>query len=58
MSERIRVTGYLNVDDLPAAHIDLNDPTGLSPAGYESVTDPDTRYTLADLEDLELRLND
>lgn len=37
MEGRIKVTGYLNVEDLPVEFIDINSSTGLSEDGYQAI---------------------
>ena len=38
MGRRIKVTGYLNVDDLTPEEVDLAHETGLSETGYEEIS--------------------
>lgn len=51
MTQKIKVTGYVDPADLPAAFVDLDDRTGLSSRGYEHVTDD---WSVGDLEDVEI----
>lgn len=55
---RIRVTGYLNTEDLDPDHVDLGHETGLSGRGDEAITSVygDAPVYLHDLEDLKLEL--
>lgn len=55
---RIKITGYINTDDLGASEIDLDHPTGLSAEGYDVYTGPDGVFQVSDLEDLEVELED
>lgn len=36
---KIKVTGYLAVDDIDPEHVDLSNSTGLSEAGYEAYSE-------------------
>lgn len=60
MSRRIKVTGYLNPDDMDPTEVDLVHPTGLTEKGTDNVTScfSDTPYKVADLEDIEVELVD
>lgn len=55
---RIKITGYLDTEELDAEHVDLDDKTGLSEAGYEAVTTYEGQppYKIADLTDVEVEL--
>lgn len=35
---RIKVTGYIDTEDLPSSFVDLTDRTGLTGTGYEAIT--------------------
>lgn len=35
---RIKVTGYLDTEEMASNHVDLNHPMGLSTEGYEALT--------------------
>jgi hypothetical protein len=50
MALRIKVTGYLPVDDIEQRHLDLQHETGLSSEGYDYWSD------LLRLEDVEFEL--
>ena len=53
---RIKFTGYINLTDLDPEDIDMDDSTGLSASGYESVVYGNSTK-LSDLEDLTAELN-
>jgi hypothetical protein len=55
---RIRVTGYLDTDDLDPDHVDLGHETGLSGRGDEAITSVfgDAQVRISELEDLKLEL--
>jgi len=58
---RIKVTGYIEVDDLEPEHVDLEDSTGLSAEGYEEIMYGGERFSawsVADLVDLEIELEE
>lgn len=58
---RIKVTGYINVEDLETHEVDLTDPTGLSAEGYDNVrlgNDERPAYSLSSLEDVEIELEE
>lgn len=53
---RIKVTGYMNVDEINPDFVDLDHATGLTDEGYGALTGMTTRqfdYSLSGLEDLE-----
>ena len=54
MSKRIKVTGYLNPEDMDPSEVDLDHETGLSELGTERVTSifGDITYKVCDLEDI------
>ncbi len=37
MTKRIKITGYIDIDDLEEEYVDLDDPTGLSAEGFEAI---------------------
>lgn len=56
---RIKVTGYLDTDEMDEDHVDLNHETGLSEKGTDaasSVFYNGVPYKLTDLEDIEFEL--
>jgi hypothetical protein len=55
---RIRVTGYLDTDDLDQDHVDLGHETGLSGRGDQEITSVfgDAQVRISELEDLKLEL--
>lgn len=55
MASRIKVTGYIEVDDLREEHVDLTSPDGLSSAGYTEVAHG-ANWNVGDLVDLDLEL--
>lgn len=55
MTQRIKITGYINVVNLEPEHIDSSDSTGLSAEGYDQVING---YGVSDLQDLETELVD
>lgn len=58
---RIKVTGYINTDDLDADMVDLNNSTGLSTLGFEELQgmhDVNTALPISSLEDLEFELQE
>ena len=58
MGRRIKVTGYVPVDDLDQEHVDLSHETGLSGKGFDMMNGMgDVQpWSLADLEDLDFTL--
>lgn len=56
---RIKITGYIDSDDLPSEEVDLSDATGLSNLGYERALGVNgsldreslANYTLSSLDD-------
>ena len=57
---RIKVTGYINVDDLEDEHVDLSHETGLSAAGYDYVMGLTEQpgYDVKDLDEVEFEKED
>lgn len=56
---RIKVTGYLETDDMDPTHVDLLDPSGLSSEGEDALMSSLYRgvnYKTCDLEDIEAEL--
>jgi hypothetical protein len=58
--KRIKVTGYLNPNDMDPDHVDLDHSSGLTQEGDEAVTSSfsDQGYKISDLEDIETELVD
>lgn len=55
---RIKVTGYLNTEDLDPACLDLNHETGITQAFYESIVGHGMSFDVGALDDLEFELED
>lgn len=63
---RIKVTGYLDTDNLPDEFLDSSSPDGLSLEGYEAIVginpieglENEGNHTLGDLEDIDMTLED
>jgi hypothetical protein len=54
---RIKVTGYLNTEDMEPEDLDPDHSSGLSESGYDKVTTyGQVTYQIADLEDIELEV--
>jgi hypothetical protein len=59
MTPRIRVIGYLDVDEYPGALIDLDNPTGLSEEGFNAFTDGRESSTpIGELDELSFEVED
>ncbi|MCY4726684.1 hypothetical protein NYO98_10380 [Nocardioides sp. STR2] len=54
---RIKVTGYLDTDDLDPEHVDTSHEMGLSTAGYEHMIGADGSRGLG-LDDVEFQIED
>lgn len=52
---RIKITGYVDSEDLTPEYVDLNHPTGLSEEGYLNLVggEDGAPLTLVDLDDVE-----
>lgn len=53
---RIKITGYIDTDEMDPAHLDLAHETGLSEDGYIAVTTG--QMDLGGMEDIETELVD
>lgn len=57
---RLKITGYIDVDEIEAQHLDLQHPTGLTAEGYDGLImgDVDGVYplSLSSLDDLDTSL--
>ena len=49
----IKITGYIEIDDVEAEHLDLEHETGFSASGYDYYLGPESNIKLADLFDLD-----
>jgi hypothetical protein len=59
MAQRIKVTGYLEIEDLDEDQVDLDDETGLSLEGYQGVLSGGPKgLGLGDLVDIDIELVD
>lgn len=57
MTPRIKVTGYVDTDDLHGEAIDLENPTGLSESGLKSFTEGrDGAMAIMELDELNFTL--
>ncbi len=48
--KRIKVTGFMDVEDLNEEHIDLDDDMGISSAGFDHYNDALMRAGLTDID--------
>jgi len=55
MTQRIKITGYIYVDDIEPEDLDLSHAMGVSGHGYETGL---SRTTLQSLDDIEYELMD
>jgi hypothetical protein len=53
---RIKITGYLDTEEMDSEDVDLGHPTGLSTKGYDDVTSMEGTLRVSELEDIEVRL--
>jgi hypothetical protein len=54
---RIKIMGYIEVEELDDEYLDLEDPTGLSKEGYDQIVrDVDGNWSIDDLVDVEVEL--
>lgn len=53
---RLKITGYIDTDDLGPGDVDLDHPTGLSSEGYDNLITGENGIPLklTDLEDVEI----
>lgn len=62
MAQRIKVTGYLPVEEVDPAFIDLSHESGLTEGGWDQLLsahgDPANSLKVSDLEDVEPELMD
>ena len=62
MTKRIKITGYIDINDLEEEYVDLDDPSGLSPVGFDSILAGDdprgVQWTVASLEENDAVLED
>jgi hypothetical protein len=59
MTPRIKVTGYIDTDDIHGEMIDVDNPTGLSDEGFDSFTSgKDGNLAIAELDDLSFELEE
>lgn len=59
MGARLKVTGYVDIDDLDPEHVDLDHPTGLTAEGYDALIVGDEgqqQLTLGSLGDIQTEI--
>lgn len=53
---RIKITGYIDTDELGEEEVDLNHPSGLTSNGHDNITGPESLWRIGGLEDIEVEL--